>query len=478
VAKPQSESASQNSTRPSTLGALKASGYAARSIREELSQNLVTRLREQGDAPLLPGVLGYDNSVVPQLTNALLSGQDILFLGERGQAKSRIIRALTDFLDDYIPVIQGLELPESPFAPITRQGRELLADQGDATPIEWLPRDARYAEKLATPDITIADLIGEVDPIKVAEGRYLSDELTLHYGMIPRANLGIFAINELPDLAERIQVGLLNILEERDVQIRGHKVRLPLDVLLVATANPEDYTNRGRIITPLKDRYAALIRTHYPQSSAHEVSIVEQEAQQQDVDGVAVQVPMYMKEIIVGLTHAARKSPDVSQRSGVSVRASIASFEALRANATRRALLLGEEQAVPRICDLAYVLPSLQGKIEFEALEDGEEERILATLARQAVRREFDQHFELADFDATVAAFAEGLSVEVGAIRAAADYAELADVLPDLVRCFDLLRADTAALRASATEFVLEGLHLHKMLNKTAGAGGASFTAS
>ena len=377
-----------------------------------------------------------------------------------------------------MPVIDGCEIPESPFAPITRQGRELVAEQGDSTPIRWLGRDERYAEKLATPDITIADLIGEVDPIKVAEGRYLNDELTLHYGMIPRANLGIFAINELPDLAERIQVGLLNILEERDVQIRGHRVRLPLDVLLVATANPEDYTNRGRIITPLKDRYAALIRTHYPQSTAAEIAIVEQETAQSDIENVTLSVPMFMKEIVVGLTHTARASNDVSQRSGVSVRASIAGFEALRANAQRRALLVGESQAVPRISDLAYVLPSLQGKIEFEAMDDGEEDKILQGLVNTAVRNEFDRHFSLDDFDATVAAFAGGVTVDTGADLPAEDYAGLADDLPELIACYDLLRADSAAARASVTEFVLEGLHLHRMLNKSATSGGSSYTAA
>ena len=465
---------SSSATTAQTLGELRASGYQPLGVRDELRRNLVARLRS--GEPLFPGILGYDDSVIPQLTNALLSGQDILLLGERGQAKSRIIRGLTELLDAQIPIIAGVELPQSPFVPLTQEARELVAQQGDDTPVAWLSRNDRYAEKLATPDITIADLIGEVDPIKVAEGRYLSDELTLHYGMIPRANLGVFAINELPDLAERIQVGLLNILEERDVQIRGHKVRLPLDVLLVATANPEDYTNRGRIITPLKDRYAALIRTHYPATTAAEVAIIDQEATSIEVGDIEVAVPMYMKEIVAGITHAARASSDINQRSGVSVRASIASLEGLTANAVRRALRFGEAQAVPRISDIAFVLPSLSGKIEFEAMEDDEEDRIVQTLVQRAVKWEFDSHFSLDDFEATVAAFAEGLSVEIGADRSAEDYLALADDLPDLVRCFDLLRADSAASRAAVTEFVLEGLHLHKMLNKNSSPGGASFS--
>ncbi|MEM7220251.1 MAG: sigma 54-interacting transcriptional regulator [Pseudomonadota bacterium] len=461
-------------SQPHTFGELTASGYRPRSLREELRSNLTRALKD--NEPLLPGVLGYDDSVLPQLANALLAGQDVLLLGERGQAKSRIIRGLTRFLDPEIPVLDGLELPESPFAPVTAQGRALIAEQGEAAPIKWISRDERYAEKLATPDITIADLIGEVDPIKVAEGRYLADELTLHYGMIPRANLGIFAINELPDLAERIQVGLLNILEERDVQIRGHRVRLPLDILLVATANPEDYTNRGRIITPLKDRYAALIRTHYPTTSAAEIDIVAQEAFSPTVDDIDLQVPRFMQEIVVGITQAARRSGDVSQHSGVSVRASIASLEALNANAVRRALRNTEEIAIPRICDLHFVLPSLAGKIEFEAMEDGEEARILRGLVNHAVKLEFDQHFQLADFEQTIGAFAEGFEAEVSADAAAADYADLADRLPELVAAFDLLRADSAAARASVTEFVLEGLHLHKMLNKDSRGAGISFT--
>jgi magnesium chelatase subunit I len=300
------------SDRARTLGELKASGYEILPVKEELRRNLIIHLREGID--LFPGIEGYDETVLPQLQNALLSGQDIILLGERGQAKSRIIRGLTALLDEWTPVLEGIEIPENPYAPISAQGKQLIAEKDDDAPIRWMHRDERYGEKLATPDITIADLIGEVDPIKVAEGRYLADELTIHFGLLPRVNRGIFAINELPDLAERIQVGLLNVLEERDIQIRGHRVRLPLDLLLVATANPEDYTNRGRIITPIKDRYGAQIRTHYPEQLSQEIRIMENEATLLDMGDYRVDVPDYMKEIIASITHEARRSPDINQR--------------------------------------------------------------------------------------------------------------------------------------------------------------------
>ena len=291
-----------------TFGELKSSGFQVLPVKAEIRRNLITRLRE--NQPILPGLIGFDDTVIPQLTNALLSNQDIIFLGERGQAKSRIVRSLTSLLDEWTPVLEGTEIPENPFQPVSIQGKTIIEEQGDKAQICWLHRDERFAEKLATPDITIADLIGEVDPIKIAEGRYLSDELTLHYGLVPRVNRGIFAINELPDLAERIQVGLLNLLEERDVQIRGHKVRLPLDVFVVATANPEDYTNRGRIITPLKDRYGAQIRTHYPAEVDQEIAIMEQEAAVLDMGDYHVDIPHFMKEIVAEITHHARRSPE------------------------------------------------------------------------------------------------------------------------------------------------------------------------
>src|SRR6059058_2361204 len=293
-------------TRATTLGELRASGYRSRSVKEELRQNLIRKL--ETDEPLFEGIVGFDETVVPQVENALLSGQDIIFLGERGQAKTRLARTLPSLLDEYLPVVAGCEINDDPFQPICWKCRSVLAETGDETPIEWLHRERRYGEKLATPDITIADLIGEVDPIKIAEGRYLSDEQTIHYGLVPRTNRGIFVINELPDLAERIQVGLLNILEERDVQIRGYKIHLPLDVYLVASANPEDYTNRGRIITPLKDRFGSQIRTHYPTVLDHEIDIMEQEMTSFSNSGYEIDVPQYMKEVVAEMTHLARRN--------------------------------------------------------------------------------------------------------------------------------------------------------------------------
>ena len=370
---------------PSTLGELRAAGWESTPVHEELRRNAAARIAK--GLPLVDGVLGFDDTVLPQLENALLAGHDIILLGERGQAKTRIVRSLTSLLDEWLPVVAGSEIRDDPYFPVSRQARDLVAELGDATPLAWVHRDLRFSEKLATPDTSIADLIGEVDPIKIAEGRYLSDELTLHYGLVPRANRGIFAINELPDLAERIQVGLLNVLEERDVQIRGFTVRLPLDVVLVATANPEDYTNRGRIITPLKDRFGAQIRTHYPEDTDTELAIVHQEARppMSAEGGPRVEVPDFMAEIVAELSQLARQSPHVNQRSGVSVRLSISNYETLAANAVRRSLRLGEPDAVPRISDLSSLIASTQGKIEIEALEEGREERILQGLLSASV---------------------------------------------------------------------------------------------
>src|SRR5579883_2413501 len=332
-------------TRPRTIGELRESGYRVLPVKEEMRKNLILKIRNGED--LFPGVVGYEETVIPQVENAILSGQDIIFLGERGQAKTRMARSLVNLLDEVVPIIAGCEINDNPFEPICKACRDKVEIQGDQVEIAWLPRDRRYGEKLATPDITISDLVGEVDPVRVAEGRYLSDELTIHYGMIPRTNRGIFCINELPDLAERIQVGLLNIMEERDVQIRGYKIRLPLDVYVVASANPEDYTNRGRIITPLKDRYGAQIRTHYPRNVEHEIDIMERERWQFPADDFEVRVPQYMKEIVAEITRLARRSQDISQRSGVSVRVSISNYENVMSNAIRRAIRLNEHQAVP-----------------------------------------------------------------------------------------------------------------------------------
>ncbi|SVB08747.1 uncharacterized protein METZ01_LOCUS161601, partial [marine metagenome] len=310
-------SRNRNVHRPTTLGGLKSSGWESVPVKEELRRNLVERIRNEDS--LFSGVHGYEDTVMPQLENAILAGHDVIFLGERGQAKTRLIRGLIELLDEWMPVVAGSEINDDPYSPVSKHAKDLVSQLGENTPFEWLYRDLRYGEKLATPDTSIADLIGEVDPIKVAEGRYLSDELTLHYGLVPRTNRGLFAINELPDLAERIQVGLLNVLEERDIQIRGYKIRLPLDVVLFASANPEDYTNRGRIITPLKDRFGSQIRTHYPTDPEIEMDIVEQEASIPSVGELDVNIPSFMTRVIAVLTHEARNSPHLNQRSGVSV---------------------------------------------------------------------------------------------------------------------------------------------------------------
>ena len=460
-----SDTPTDSPPRPSTLGALRASGYRARPLRAEMRENLVARLR--AGAPLFPGIQGYDETVLPALQNAILAGQDMILLGERGQAKSRIIRALVSLLDEWAPVLDGPEIPENPFAPISEQGQRLVEEQGDEAPIRWLASEDRYGEKLATPDITIADLIGEVDPIKVAEGRYLSDALTIHFGLVPRTNRGIFCINELPDLAERIQVGLLNIMEERDVQIRGFRVRLPLDILIVASANPEDYTNRGRIITPLKDRYGAQIRTHYPESVETEIAIMRQEIAPISVEGLRVDVPAYMEEVVAEVTRLARRSPDISQRSGVSVRASIAAMETLVANAVRRAIALEESHVVPRVSDLPHVLPAIQGKMEMETVDDDKDAQVLEKMLQGGVAAVFNRRFNVVDLEEVVTVFKTGTSVEVGEAVPAADYPALLTSVEGLREALQPLQVgeDPADL-AAAVEFVLEGLHLNKRLNK------------
>ena len=464
------------SKRPLTLGELRDSGYEVLPVREEMRDNLIDGLREGAD--LFPGIVGFDETVLPQVENAILSGQDMILLGERGQAKSRIIRSLTSLLDEWTPVIAGAEIPENPFAPISAQAKQIVADMGDDTPIEWMHRDQRYGEKLATPDITIADLIGEVDPIKVAEGRYLADELTIHYGLVPRTNRGIFAINELPDLAERIQVGLLNVMEERDIQIRGHKVRLDLDVVIVATANPEDYTNRGRIITPLKDRYGSQIRTHYPETIEAEMEIMEAEGITFASDDYRVIVPEFMKEIVAEITRLARRSPDVNQRSGVSVRASVADFEAMLANALRRAIRLGESDVVPRISDLPFVMPALQGKVELETVEEGRDEQIIERLIQGAIVAVFNRHCDLAELEPVVQTFKTGVSAETGESMSVGDYEQLVKDVESLADAMKQVSDDAnPAVQASAIEFVLEGLHLNKRLNKDTVSGQTRYRA-
>lgn len=443
-------------------------------MKEEIRRNAIARIR--AGEPLFPQVMGYEDTVVPQLENALIAGHDIVFLGERGQAKTRMIRSLVELLDEWMPIIAGSEVNDDPLAPISRYAIHLIAEHGDETRIDWVHRSDRYGEKLATPDTSIADLIGEVDPIKVAEGRYLSDELTLHYGLVPRTNRGIFAINELPDLAERIQVGLLNVLEERDIQVRGYKIRLPLDVVLVASANPEDYTNRGRMITPLKDRFGSQIRTHYPLEVATEVRIIEQEATPLVADGLTVDVPDFMSEIIATFSHLARQSSHISQRSGVSVRLSVSNQESVVANAARRALRAGETHVVPRICDLEALPASTAGKVEIESLEEGRDGQIIDQLINGAVLSVFRERVAPEHLLNVVEAFDGREPVEIGEDVPAAAYVRLCTELPALGRAASsLVAVETPEDIASAVELVLEGLHLSKRLNKDAIGGRAQY---
>jgi magnesium chelatase subunit I len=458
-----------------TRGELFASGWRSRPLREELRENLLARIR--AGRPLFEGILGYDDTVVPAVENALLCGHDLIFLGERGQAKTRMIRQLVSLLDEWTPVVAGSEIHDDPAAPVSAYARQLAAERGDETPIAWLHRDDRYVEKLATPDVSIADLIGDVDPVKVAEGRSLGDELTIHFGLLPRTNRGIFCINELPDLTEKVQVGLFNVMQERDVQVKGYRVRLPLDVLVVASANPEDYTSRGRIITPLKDRYAAQIRTHYPPTRDLELAVVLQESRLPRADGVALHVPRFVQEIVAEITLQARESADVNQSSGVSVRMSIANYETLAANAVRRALRLGEPEAVPRISDLAALEVSTAGKLELEyAGQERTPAEVVAELVRRATRKVFDASVPLEGIASVVEAFEQGWKVEVSAAMPAAEYLDGLDAIAGLRdAAARLAGGDSAPRLASAIEFVLEGLHLANRLNKTERAGSVQY---
>ena len=460
--------------KPHTIGELRASGYKVLSVKEEMRKNLIAKIRK-GEAPF-PEIIGFEESVTPQIENAILSGQDMILLGERGQAKSRLIRSLVNLLDAEIPIIAGCETNDDPYNPISKFGRNAVEEHGDKAAIEWTPREQRYGEKLATPDITIADLIGEVDPIKVAEGRYLSDELTIHYGLIPRTNRGIFCINELPDLAERIQVGLLNILEERDVQIRGYRIRLPLDIYLAATANPEDYTNRGRIITPLKDRCGSEIRTHYPRTASLELEIVEQERNKFTDEGLSTAFPEYMKEIVAEITHLARRSPDINQRSGVSVRVSISNFENILSSATKRAIRLKEKEVAPRISDLPCIIASTAGKIELESADEARDEQIIDKLAQTAVLNVFNRYFTLQELEEIVDGFDKGLTMEVSELTPSRDYARMGGRVPTLAEAAQkAVGTKTPAMIASGIEFILEGLHLNRKLNKDKVAGKAQY---
>jgi magnesium chelatase subunit I len=468
-----------------TLGQLRRSDYRYRTVKQELRENLAARLKA-GDE-LFAGILGYRSTVLPQIIHAVLSRHDMLFLGLRGQAKTRIIRMLPELLDEWIPILADVEMPDDPMHPMSRQGQRLVREMGDDTPIRWLHRSDRYHEKLATPDVTIADLIGEIDIVKHAEGRYLSDESTMHLGLIPRTNRGLFAINELPDLAPRIQVGLFNVLEERDVQIRGYPVRLNLDVCLVFSANPEDYTNRGRIVTPLKDRIGSVIRTHYPQSIDEAMAITTSNAwlDRQDTAQVAprVEVPIYLHRIVEEAIAAARVSPHINQSSGVSVRTSIACLETVVSSAERRGLATGEPQVMARICDLAHLLAPCRGKVELMLAEDGQgsEDKLITALIGEAVSRLFDSVTQVERYEPIIEQFESGLSLTVGdevPAEVQIESMKLVDGLYDAIRKLaqklDLDTKNPQAL-ASAGEFLLEGLYVHNRLTKYTSSDGVRY---
>jgi magnesium chelatase subunit I len=472
--------------RPRTVGELRQSGYREESVKDEMRRNLVRKL--QSGEPLFPDILGYEETVVPQIQNAILSRHDMLFLGLRGQAKTRMLRQLVHLLDDALPILEGSEINDHPYHPVSSFGRELVAAKGDDAPIAWVGRDQRYHEKLATPDVTIADLIGEIDMIKHAEGRYLSSETTMHYGMIPRTNRGIFCINELPDLAPKIQVGLFNVLEERDIQIRGYPVRLELDLCLVFSANPEDYTNRGRIVTPLKDRIGSVVRTHYPVTREIGMAISDQNAWlDRCTDGAPrTSIPVYVKEVVEEVARLARSSPHVNQQSGVSVRMSIANLENVVSNAERRALVNKEPYVVPRVGDLASAVASSRGKLELTMTEEeGHEDKLIQRIIDEAVKNVFALHFDAREFRPIVDYFESGQTIETGDMIPAKTLLDRIAKAPGLSKRAEEVAAKLspestdpdarAAAAASAAEFILEGLHVHNKLNKSAKGGATAY---
>jgi magnesium chelatase subunit I len=449
-----------------TLGELRAAGHVQRSVKEEIRENLLAALRDGRDP--WPGIVGFEDTVAPQLERALIAGHDVVLLGERGQGKTRVLRTLGLLLDEWTPVIEGSELGEHPYEPITPASIRRAKELGDDLPVAWRHRSERYSEKLATPDTSVADLIGDVDPVKVAEGRSLGDPETIHFGLVPRAHRGIVAINELPDLAERIQVSLLNVMEERDIQVRGYTLRLPLDVLLVASANPEDYTNRGRIITPLKDRFGAEIRTHYPVELMDEIAVIEQEAH------LAAEVPDYLLEILARFTRLLRESTSVDQRSGVSARFAVAGAETVSAAAVRRAAVLGEADPVARPVDLDSVVEVLRGKVEFESGEEGRELEVLEHLLRRATADTVRVRLGGIDLGMLVAAVEMGNTIVTGeSVTAKA----LLDELPEievLDEIAERLGAQSDGERAAGAELALEGLYLARRISKDQGPGGRS----
>lgn len=461
--------------RDTTLGELRASGHRQKTVKAEIRTNLLDRLKS--GEPRFPGIVGFDDTVLPHLERALLAGHDLVLLGERGQGKTRLIRTMCGLLDEWTPMVAGCEINDHPYDPVCVRCRRLAAERGDELPVTWLHRDARYGEKLATPDTSVGDLIGDVDPIKVAEGRPLGDPETVHFGLVPRANRGIFSINELPDLAERIQVSLLNVLEERDIQVRGYNLRLPLDVLLVASANPEDYTNRGRIITPLKDRFGAEIRTHYPLDLADELALIAQEADLADLGGRDAEVPAHLVEVIARFTRLVRESTAVDARSGVSARFAIAGAETIAAGAVRRAAIAGEPRAVARVCDLPPVVPSLMGKVEFEVSEEGREQEVLEHLLRRATAETYRRTLGAADLSGLLDKFDAGESVESGELVASAELLRRIGRVPGLAKIMERLgmSGESPEQAAAALEFALEGLFLTRRLSKDAADGTATY---
>lgn len=466
---------------PATVGQLKKSGYRPVSVKDEMRRNLIRKLRNKEE--LFPGILGYRDTVIPQIVNGILSRHDLLFLGLRGQAKTRILRMLPELLNEWIPVLSDTEINDDPIAPTTKTGARLIAEQADDAKIQWVHRSNRYQEKLATPDVTIADLIGEIDLVKHAEGRYLSDESTMHYGLIPRSNRGIFAINELPDLAPRIQVGLFNVLEERDVQIRGYPIRLPLDICIVFSANPEDYTNRGRIVTPLKDRIGSVIRTHYPQTLDEAIEITYQNAwidrsEGSSSSGVTVIVPPFMQQVIEQVVRLARTSPHVNQASGVSVRTSIANTEAVISNAERRGILTDEKRVVVRVVDLNHLLASSRGKIELSlADEDGAEDKLIQSLVGESVKSTFNAITHADNYDAITDQFHGNLTFPDGGELSADEFVSNMKAIEGFVHAAQNLAQsmqldpDDPAMLASVGGFLLEGLYVNNRLSKYSSQG-------
>jgi len=480
--------------RPRTLGQLQASGYPDESVRDEMRRNLMARLAAR--KPLFPGIIGYDDTVIPQIVNAILARHDLILLGLRGQAKTRIIRGLVSFLDDEMPIVAGSEVNDHPYHPISKHGVDLVAEHGDETPIEWVPRDARYGEKLATPDVTIADLIGDIDPIKAAAHRlHYSHEGVIHFGIVPRTNRGIFAINELPDLQPRIQVGLLNIMEEKDIQIRGFPVRIPLDVQMVFTANPENYTNRGNIITPLKDRIGSRVVTHYPHTLDDGIAITAQEAWTNRDGGMAVRTPHLFREIIEQIAVEARHSEYVDEKSGVSARMAISSIEDLVSNIERRALMNGEKEVSPRICDLYAMIPAITGRLElvYEGEQEGAQ-KVASALVGRAVRAVFAKYFPVPNvqkqrksklpfeeeedrtttsvgnevYGGIVGWFDSGNTVSISDRMTQREYRAALDTVPNLRSVAE--KAKDSILKDmdlyTVMEFVLEGLYAHSQLSK------------